>query len=860
MLAPLAILTSSSFSHAADQPLLLTNVAAADAWLFSEPQRTMVDVYYGGRLVMSTPARYTIDTIEFLDPAQILDALPASLAPSVLLNHLQGEIATNGEKVCVAPDQPEGCGKIEPDFIGVIFDETKFRADVFVHPDLLAPPDPLATRYLPPPSGDSLGLAQGLSAVYSDSSDGDALYGLYGHTWTGKATQRAFAFWNSTDANGFGIQQLAWQNDYQDHQITVGLFESQFGLLRATRRDPIAGASFRRSLDRRLDLEELSGGDIQVFLANRSQVDILRDGRLIASGFYDAGNQRIDSAQLPPGAYNIEMRITDTAGGQRSITRFFVKTTLVAPADHPLYFLEAGRVLDRASTELLPEDAGTVLARGGYQWRYSDAIGMSIAAAATNTEFLPEFGAVWIGDRFDASSEIFASTSGDHGAALRGSWRWQKGSANLLTQRNGLDTRPVPDADYHLLGDESMFSSVSVGQSLWHGQGSASAYTSKTAVGDSAEGWSLRYSRNWAVGSLSTLTLSTELGSSDGDMFAEISASWRYAGGHWSHQARTVYRDSRIASRPDDLSLEVSSAWNDGDRFIDEWRAEANAIANHDLSTLSLEGQYRSEFGMARIGAQSTSGAQDNTQYSAMGDTSFIVADSKLAAGAPQQGRAGVILDLRNLPDVLLDVLVDGQRMFTTRGGRRVAVPLVGYRTYNITLHDRGAGNIVRFEQDSQQVTLYPGNTVLLEWKIDQVLIVIGRLVHAVEICDEAGACRLETVPVANAVVRSGGSISITADDGFFQLDLESGSSNFDAEAGNDHCRATVDRSLASDGILRLPLVECIPVVTPAQKPPAEEPAMDDSTFDAVLPDEKPVEVAPETSADADVETTAPPR
>ena len=55
-------------------------------------------------------------------------------------------------------------------------------------------------------------------------------------------------------------------------------------------------------LDSRADGDQIAGAPLVVFLAHRSQVDILRDGRLLSSRFYDAGNQTLDTAYLPQGA------------------------------------------------------------------------------------------------------------------------------------------------------------------------------------------------------------------------------------------------------------------------------------------------------------------------------------------------------------------------------------------------------------------------------------------------------------------------------------------------------------------------------------------------------------------------------
>lgn len=834
-----------------DAPVRVASVAPGAFWMFTEPQRTMADVYYGGRLLLSTPVRYTLDTVEFLDAEQVIKSLPNTLAPSALLNHFQGEIPTNAALICTAPGQPEGCGKLEPDFIGVIFDESRFRADVFVHPDLLATPDPLAARYLPPPTSEDLSLVQGLGAVVSDSENGDALYGLYGQTWIGDGRQRVFSFWNSTDRSDFSVGQLAWQRDYPDNQLTAGLFESQFGLLRVMRRDPIAGVGFRRSLDTRLDIEDINGGDIQVFLANRSQVDILRDGRLLTSGFYEAGNQRIDSSRLPPGAYTIELRITDSAGQQRTITRFFVKSSLMAPANHPLYFAELGRVLDRSSTTMFPEDAGTLLGRGGYQWRHSEAVGLSLAGAATEDEFMPELGAVWVGDRVDVGGEIYASTRGDTGAAVRGSHRWKAGTLSLVIQHSDAEARPLFDTDYHLVPDESVYIGLSASQALWSGLVTASMYRSEAADNTESDGWSLGYSRSWRTGSSSALNAGAQLGAADSDMYAEVSLQWRFGHGNWQHTLRPILRESEVASRPDGAAFEAASVWQDNERFIDDLRAEFRASVDKDNSTLSFEGEHASEYGMARLGLQSTSGEQDNGLVSAMADTNIVATSGEIGFGSAQKGAAGLILDLRGVPaDSLLDVLVDGRRQFTARGGRRVAVALPAYRTYRISLRDRGTANYSRFEQDEQEVTLYPGNAVVLDWKIQQVVIVLGRLYRNVQLCDGlTEPCEMTREPMAGAVVRSGKAVAVVEDNGFFQLEMDSSATQLEAELGDSRCTVAIDGKAAHEGVLRLPVLECLPVIAP-EEPAAQE---FDPAAATASPDTEPV-----TADDAPAGDTAP--
>ncbi|MBD3649139.1 MAG: hypothetical protein HUJ31_17200, partial [Pseudomonadales bacterium] len=116
-----------------------------------EPQTTEVDVYYGDQYLLSTLATFTPSTITFLEPDEIVSRVPDLLEKDRVRAELATELPTNSELACLKQNQT-GCGRIEPETIEVIFDEGRFRADLFVAPDLLAVREAVETRFLPPSS------------------------------------------------------------------------------------------------------------------------------------------------------------------------------------------------------------------------------------------------------------------------------------------------------------------------------------------------------------------------------------------------------------------------------------------------------------------------------------------------------------------------------------------------------------------------------------------------------------------------------------------------------------------------------------------------------------------------------------
>ena len=48
-------------------------------------------------------------------------------------------------------------------------------------------------------------------------------------------------------------------------------------------------------IDTRLDKDEILGSPVVVYLDQRARVDVMRDGRVLNSAMYEAGNQQVDA-------------------------------------------------------------------------------------------------------------------------------------------------------------------------------------------------------------------------------------------------------------------------------------------------------------------------------------------------------------------------------------------------------------------------------------------------------------------------------------------------------------------------------------------------------------------------------------
>ena len=784
--------------------------AGFEAW--EEPQTTAVDLYYGGRFRTTTLAEYTLEEVRFLNPEEVAEAVPTLHDPEALADYLSRPLPPNSDRVCVEPDEA-GCGYLEPDIAGIIFDETRFRVDLFVHPELL---EEVARepRYLSDPDRERPSLVQNLSATHSASSATDNRFSLFGRTRAGYGTGHGFANWVSTDRQSLSVDEAGWHQDLLNHQVRTGLFEPRVDALRALSRQPILGASLATSMNRRRDRDAVISSPIELYLPSRARVDVFREERLVSSGFYEAGNQEIDTSRLPPGAYEVDIVITDVDGRVRTERELFVKSAVLAPPGESLWFAEAGQVMQRNPRELFPEDRDEFLGRGGYRWRQYDWLGLGVAGAGTTEAALGEISAGVLRPGFQADGEVFASSEGGWGHGMRGTTRWRNLVASASVRRTHADDPPDEDEQrYRLLPSEQHLRTLQLSHPLGQGQLVATGSESRRTDGDRLRRASLRYRRTMPIGGGQTLSLSTEAAVSDGDRRLVAGIQWRMRHSQWTHSAALRMRDTPAESESDGLEGSLATSWRDGSLFVDDVDATLRVDGDRDRQSLGASGQHRSQFGRGRLSASAVDGTTGQRALAASTyDTSLVVGESGTTAmGGPAPNGSGVILDLTDAPDGLFDVIVNGQRQFTARGGRRAVVTLPPYEEYRIRLADRGL-EMVRFDEEPRDVTLYPGNVATLKWDLRPVHVLIGRLVTPQEVClAHVDECYTVNAPVADGRIEGAEGFAFTDPDGFFQADVREGVEELRVRHPEGECRASLEDVPERHGVLRASELVCMP-------------------------------------------------
>lgn len=816
-LVPSLFLVSSlvgAQTDATGESLFRTTGVPAGFEQLVEPQLTAVDVFYGGRLLLTTIAEYTPTSVRFLKPEQVVSAISNVRDPAALTEYLATTQDSNSDKLCKYEGQPL-CGKLMPETAGVIFDVQRFRVSLFVNPSLLDAAQRDDPRYLTPPENDRLTLVQNFSALATGNDQGSDQFTLFGITRAGRMGHYAFADWVSTDQQGLSFDQVGYRHGLVDHEITAGLFEPTTDALRGLRRDLLLGGSVMTSIKRRQDLASIIASPIDLFLALPARVDIFRDGRLVASRFYDAGNQLIDTSTLPTGAYPITLVITDETGVSETREEFFIKSTLLPPPGSPQWFVEAGEVRVRSIEETLAESVDNTLVRSGYRWRQYDWLGLGVAAAATENEFVGEVSSNYFVSALELGSELFASSQGSWGWGLRGSSRIEKATISASAQRNHVqDSADYATNDYALISPDRWLYSVQASRAVRDNGLLIASYSriGSEAIGSSRSA-SLRYIHNLPLPRGQGLALSAEVADINDDKRVVLSAQWRALSTHWTHTAGVDWVNSDLPEN-DGFTGRAGTRWRDQDRFVDDIELGVSARLNDDDRNLNIDGTHASQFGRARAQvAMNDNDFGTSRQYLAGFDSSLVVDDQrKISVGGLPPGEAATVIDLTDADGTLVDIHVDGQRKQSVRGGYRVPVVLPAYDQYRLSLRDRGT-TLLSLDNSPRNIALYPGEAESVNYTIERINIIVSRLYYMREVCsDVTSECYKIPQILAGVRVKGLKGLTFTDQEGYFQGEIPADTATLQADIDGQPCQIDVSGLEEKNSVLRASRLYCTPV------------------------------------------------
>lgn len=746
-----------------------------------QPQLAVADVYFGGRAIGQARVRYLSGRVTILDVDALIALVPDILDTAAVRAALAAsDLDSHAALVCPPDADPDrtACGTLKPATAGVIFDEGRFRLDLFVNPKLMAVHRATERDYLPKPeSGLSLvdqfgGTIAGSGGARSGSG---AIYGVQNRAILGLGEGRIRNELSYASGYGLSVESLVAELDKPGLRYSAGAMWVPGIELVGRRR--MVGAGVQSQIDTRLDRSAIAGTPLIVSLASRARVDVIRDGRLLLSRTYEAGNQTIDSTGMPDGAYEVVLHIQEAGGSVRDERRFFTKNALIAAKGEPLFFAYAGLLgEDRRDAPIAV--TRTPFYQAGFARRFTPHLALDATMMGTDRTAIVELGGYWLtraaqvrlaglgSVRGDAGVFVQANSSGDTRVNYSIDARriWAKNDRPLIPV--GYDRYPVDivtiDRNAQLSAGSFTQVNATISYNLQPGQIGVTASYRRDP----------RFERSYAIGpsvyvplieragvqvtlrgdaTLSNHGTSAFLGLSFQRLRSTTALS---ASAGVRSTSRTGYRDGTTPVGT------IGASWQRSDVLGGD-ASLAGSVEREVAGTLV---RGRADLRTARAAlyadvAQPIEGRNGATQYSLSFRTTAAVTRHGIALQGRDQNDSAILVGVGGVAKgTPFEVLVDNAPRGIVHAGSQLSISVPAYRRYAVRLRPTGT-DIVRVDGGTRQVSLYPGTVQRLDWAVERVVAMFGRIIWT------------DGSPVADAALFATGAIGNTDANGFFQIE-----------------------------------------------------------------------------------------
>lgn len=725
----------------------------------NEPQVTVVDINYGGYIIASTLVEFTQEEVRFLEPTELVSAIPELLDPAAFSQLLDHPFPTNAAHLCSSGYQLD-CGVVTPDPVSIIFDRDQLLLRLFLAPELLVLRTPQNMKFLP--DSDAPVSMYSNSAMYFSGNTGSAYsFNLYNNSQIAWKENHLVSRVSVTE-DALLLDQFSLGRNYHGQQFDLGLFRANAESFSFMGTEQFLGVGMQSSLLSLQPSEQYQGTRIELFLSTRSRVELHSNGRLLSTRLYEAGNQLIDTTDLPGGAYELEIRITDAAGSTRVEYQFFSRTSRLPPSDSAQYFLQVGQLQSNGST--FDELRGSpIMLRGGFNRRIGEVTGWRSSMAVTGNQWLIETGLSRMGTDWELHSSLATDDSGAYGKEL--AFYWYPTQLQL-----GVNLRTINDGSQQSLLRQNQ-KQLQVSLELPTRLGNFSVFSRKISNGFNlplaSNGFRWR-SNGWRDGAGIGST-SLEISQNSGEMLMMLNFSWRLGrnDGSWTVSPQ-LYQDSDGA----DMRGVVESSWQSRDESRSLLALRAAREGRDSLEArVASEGRHIGSDVTARYDVESSG----TTIFGKLSNSFALHRDGAVMSGSQSAESAFLVSVDGSTPDTVFDVLVDGSPRGTVHSNDHSLVHLSPFKTYSVELVPKG-DKIVNLDQASQEHVLYPGNVVGLHWTASSVVVGFGRVVNA------------NGEGIADALIENASGLVITDDDGYFQGELDTKVTRLKVRKKGNYC------------------------------------------------------------------------
>ena len=428
---PVASANNESIENSNDESIIIVSNQVPPGFEdLAGPQTNQVDIFYQNKHLLSTLATYDFKTLQFADPQLIVDRIEDLIDPDGIVIAIDKPLATNTDLLCLTHIENDNCGSLEPNVVGIIFDESRFHVELFINPLQLQTKSIYSTKYLPP-AEDRLSTIHVLNLNLSGTDETDDRFNAQASSMVAFGDARVNVQSNYTDNEDFVIDEFSVQKDNPGWEVEAGVFDTESRATNFFPEQDILGARVKTSTNTRTDLDITSGTSIFIFLSQRSRVEVFKDDRLIDARFYEAGNRQLDTIRFPDGAYQISVRIREENGRERREEYFFVRNASLPPIGEPQMYAEIGKINEVLQDSTLPETTENYLVHAGGSIRLKENIAVEAEIANSNDESMAQLGLVHLIAGLESQINIMTTTESDWGVSVRESWYTEKFAFNL---------------------------------------------------------------------------------------------------------------------------------------------------------------------------------------------------------------------------------------------------------------------------------------------------------------------------------------------------------------------------------------------------------------------------------------------
>jgi hypothetical protein len=765
-------------------------------------QTLLVDVYFGGVRKGEATVVATPDAVTISDPSALVRLLPqVADSASVTAALAAPNLPANSAQACSAASDRATCGRLSPAVAGVILDRDKLRLDVFLNPRLLAVQDNVEQRYLPAPPG-GVTMVNPIGAVLAGRfGGGDNSYNLQDQAVLADGSRRLRA--DLSYANGYGLtaERVAVEWDRPERRYSAGALWAPGNDL--TGRRKLIGAGIETQIDTRLDKDELIGSPLVVYLDQRARVDVMRDGRVLNSAIYEAGNQQLDTSNRPDGSYEVVLRIAEPGRPTREERRFFAKSRRIPSLGRTDFFAFAGLQVDGFDPGALapsrhPLFEGGVARRLSAGWAVDGSVqasdrGASAEMAATLLTRFAQVRAAAVADLGGRYGAILQVMSGGFGRLNFNLDLRHIESRSASTAATPTPADPFAAPDLARLGSYSQASGiVSYGTANLRFLGAFSYRDEPHAQASYSVGPSVEWDviRKGPI----TLTMHGDVAATDRGASEFAGLSLRLVRGRSSLSSlagarHSTIHDDEVGSGP--VASIAGSLGTEAAGGQLEVGAGYDHQPNQDAMVLTTE--FRQPLGtLTGDFVRDAGNGPAEGQYSLGLQTTIATGGGGVRVAGKTTTGSMIIAQVEGAHDAdSFEVLVDDQVAGTIVGNRPLALALPTYRAYQVRIRPTGK-DLLAYDSAPRSIGLYPGAVTRLEWKVAPLTIKFGRLVAP------------DGTPLAHASITGKGVWGETDDGGNFQIEAPDNADLTVTLSNGRSFTMTLPRGEVKDGMARL--------------------------------------------------------